>query len=782
MWQAVVGRKRKPVGVERNSGRERKGTPLSVLSTAGLARLSARRPWSVVGVWLVILLLAIFSTATSLSDALTTDSNFLNNPESVRGFDRLKEGFGQKDPLTETVIVTSTDKTVDDPAFQQVVVETTAALRGLTGLVNTAPTATYNYYEAKAASPATAEQLVSKDRKTTVIPVTLLGEVDAASDRADEFRTTVKAHATGEIETLTVGDISIGDEFNTIAEEDLQKAEVLGIPAALIILVVVFGALVAAGIPVILALFSIAVAFGLTAFIGHFVDLSFFITNMITMIGLAVGIDYALFIVERYREERRRGRPKQEAIEIAGGTASKAVLFSGMTVVFALFGLFLIPTTIFRSLGLGAILVVVVAVLAMLTLIPAVLSLLGDRVDWPRRRTYDEATAAKQAAFDHETIHSGFWGRITRVVMGRPVVAVVLAVGLLLAAAVPYFDLHTGSAGVETLPQSDVKRGFEILQRDFSAGRLAPVEIVVSGRKDDPKVTAAIADLSAKLPHEGFAAVDPVQWNAAGDVALIRATLATNPNDPAAADLVVKLRTVMIPRSFAAVPQAEVLVTGDTAFNKDFFDLVAEWTPLVFAFVLGLSFILLMIVFRSIVVPAKAIVMNLLSVGAAYGLLVFVFQKGYLHGFFGFQKTPTIEAWIPIFLFCVLFGLSMDYHVFLLSRIREHYDATKRNQESVAVGLQSTARIITGAALIMVAVFVGFASGRLVMLQQVGFGLAVAVFLDATVVRSILVPASMRLLGDWNWYLPTWLKWLPDLRVEGGAIAAPRRVAEAAGD
>src|SRR5262249_4613559 len=356
----------------------------------------------------VILVLAIVSTASGLSDALTTDSNFLNNPESVRGFDRLKQGFGFKDPLTETVIVTSTDKTVDDPAFQQVVVDTTAALRGLTGLVNTAPTATYTYYEAKAASPASAEQLVSKDRRTTVIPVTLLGEVNAASKRADEFRATVKAHATDEIQTLTVGSISIGDEFNTIAEQDLQKAEVLGIPAALIILVVVFGALVAAGVPVILALFSIAVAFGLTAFIGRFVELSFFITNMITMIGLAVGIDYALFIVERYREERRRGRPKQEAIEIAGGTASKAALFSGMTVVFALFGLFLIPTTIFRSLGLGAILVVVVAVLAMLTLIPAVLSLLGDRVDWPRRRTYDEATVARQAAFDHETIHSGF--------------------------------------------------------------------------------------------------------------------------------------------------------------------------------------------------------------------------------------------------------------------------------------------------------------------------------------------------------------------------------------
>jgi len=301
---------------------------------------------------------------------------------------------------------------------------------------------------------------------------------------------------------------------------------------------------------------------------------------------------------------------------------------------------------------------------------------------------------------------------------------------------------------------------------------LAPVEFVVDGQKDDPQVAQAITNLTNSLPEHGFVAVDPPVWNEAGDLALITATLGMNPNDMAAADLIPTLRNDVVPQAFAGT-SAEVLVTGDTAFNKDFFDLVADWTPIVFTFVLGLSFILLMVVFRSIVVPTKAILMNLLSVGAAYGLLVLVFQKGYGHDFFGFDKTPTIEAWIPIFLFCVLFGLSMDYHVFLLSRIREHYDQTHNNQESVAVGLQSTARIITGAALIMVAVFVGFAAGRLVMLQQVGFGLAVAVLIDATVIRSILVPASMRLLGDWNWYLPSWLHWLPDLRVEGSPAPAP---------
>jgi len=310
-----------------------------------------------------------------------------------------------------------------------------------------------------------------------------------------------------------------------------------------------------------------------------------------------------------------------------------------------------------------------------------------------------------------------------------------------------------------------------LLSRDFPAGRLQPVEVVVDGAKT-ADVQGGIDRLVAALGQDPvFGPAEPTQWNAAGDLALARIPLTIDGSSPAALAAVADLRDELIPAAFAGVP-AEVLVTGGPAFNADFEAVVSTYTPIVFAFVLGLSFLLLMVAFRSIVVPLKAIVMNLLSVGATYGLLVLVFQKGYLHGFFGFQQTPTIEGWVPIFLFCVLFGLSMDYHVFLISRIREHYDATHDNRESVAVGLQATARIITGAALIMVAVFAGFASGQLVMFQQMGFGLAVAVLIDATIVRSILVPASMALLGDRNWYLPAWLRWLPDLRIEG-APAVP---------
>jgi RND superfamily putative drug exporter len=542
---------------------------------------------------------------------------------------------------------------------------------------------------------------------------------------------------------------------------------------ALLILIVVLGALIAAGLPIVLGLVSVFIAIGLAAIVGQFMDLSFFIVNMIGMIGLAVGIDYALFVISRYREERLRGHDKLTAIEIAGGTASKAVLFSGFTVIVALTGMFLAPGTIFQSLGLGAVLVVVVAIVATMMLIPALLSLLGDKIDWPRKRRYDAAAVAAQAERDRETIHSGFWGSITRVVMGHPVVSLVLAVTLLVGLALPYLDAKMGSTGVSGLPEGTESRSaYEILATEFAAGTVSPVEIAVDGNVIDPAVAAAIQNLIGSLGNEAIFGPATVTTNDVGDVALVSAPMTIAPDSPAAYDAIDHLRDDVIPAAFDGAP-AEAYVTGATAFNTDFNHLADTYTPIVFAFVLGLSFLLLLLAFRSIVVPAKAIVMNLLSVGAAYGTIVLVFQKGYGANFFGFQQVDAIESWLPLFLFCVLFGLSMDYHVFLLSRIKEHYDLTKRNSESVAVGLQATAKLITGAALIMVAVFSGFAAGSLVSLQQVGFGLAMAVLLDATVVRSVLVPASMALLGDRNWYLPRWLAWLPNLNVEGIEHPAP---------
>ncbi len=367
--------------------------------------------------------------------------------------------------------------------------------------------------------------------------------------------------------------------------------------------------------------------------------------------------------------------------------------------------------------------------------------------------------------------------------MARPVVSLVLVVDLLGALTLPYFGLNRGQAGIASLPDSDVKSAFRLLERDFGAGRLAPVQIVVDGTRT-PDVQAGVDRLLATLGSDpDFVPGAQVEWNEAGNLALIEASLRMDADAPEAYAVIDRLRDLVVPEAFAGVP-AEAFVTGNTAFNADYFKIVDDWTPIVFVFVLGLSFLLLLLVFRSVVVPVKAILMNLLSVGAAHGLLVLVFQEGVGADLLGFQQTPVIEAWVPIFLFCVLFGLSMDYHVFLLSRIKEHYDQTRRNAESVAVGLQATARIITGAALIMVVVFAGFAAGKLVMFQQMGFGLAVAVLLDATIVRSILVPSAMALLDDRNWYLPRWLHWLPDLGIEGPAVrpSRPTRQLEGAAD
>ncbi len=751
---------------------------MAKLSTTTLAKTAAKHPWWMVLAW--VILLVGFGVIQSVAPMrTTTDVTLLNNPESVKGWDLLIDhGIRQERPGSETVIVRSTDKTIDDPAFQQAVQAATETLRADTETIASVT----NYFELNAQSPEAAQDLVSADRKSTIIPVTLAGDLQQGTENAPAFLKTFESAqevATG-FELMTVGDASLNEEINKISEEDIARGESIGAGIALIILLVVFGALVAALVPIIIAILSIGIAFGLVAVFSQISELSFFVQNMIPMIGLAVGIDYSLFVIERYREERRRGAAKSDAITIAGSTASRAVLFSGLTVIVALVGMFIVPNNIYQSLAIGAITVVVVAVLATLTLLPAVISLLGDKLDWPRKPKYDDASAMKQAKRDHETIHNGFWGNITRVVMARPIISMTLAVGFLVLCMLPYFNLKSGLSGVSQLPDSLVsKQAYNVLVAEFSAGLVSPVEIVVQGSLDDPAVQAGIQDLQSQLAVATTADGQPlygqpVVTNAAdGQLALISVPLKVAPDASAGYDAVTQLRDEIIPPIQGSMNGANVLVTGVTANNVDFFSMRDTFTPIVFVFVLGLSFLLLTVVFRSVVVAGKAIVMNLLSVGAAYGLLVWVFQEGHLTGLFGFQQVEAIEAWLPLFLFSVLFGLSMDYHVFLLSRIREHYDHTTRNAESVAVGLQATAKIITGAALIMVAVFSGFASGRLTFLQQMGFGLGVAVLLDATIVRSILVPSAMALLDNRNWYLPRWLHWLPDLRIEGPAPEQP---------
>jgi RND superfamily putative drug exporter len=748
----------------------------SLSSTARLARFSAQNRWKIVIAWVV--LLVVFGALQGIFPLdSTTDVKLLNNPESEQGWNALEDhGIRDERHGIETVVIQSASTTVDDPAFQSVVQSTTDALRADTDIVASAT----NYYELSDQNPDAAANLVSSDRKTTILPVTLAGSLEDASHNGDEILAIIHGQrdAAPDYKILTGGDASTTEEINTIVEEDIFQGEGIGSSLAFIILIVVFGfAIVAAFVPIILAVIAIVIAFGLAALLSQAFELSFFVTNMITMIGLAVGIDYSLFTVDRYREERRRGASKLDAIQTSGGTASRAVFFSGLTVVFALMGMFIVPNNIYRSLSVGAIFVVVVAVVATLTFIPALISILGDKLNWPRRWKYDAATIAKQSAYDHETIHKGFWGTVTRAVMARPIISLVIAVAFLLLCAYPYLNFEPGLGGVSSLPdEMEGKQAFEILQSEFSAGLIQPVEIVVEGPQDDPSVQQGIAQLQASLaaattddgqPLFGPPTVTPAPDNQA---AFISVPFKVAPDGTAANNAIHTLRDDIVPPIEETMTNTQILVTGITANNVDFLEMRDTYTPIVFTFVLGLSFLLLMVVFRSLVIAIKAILMNLLSVGAAYGLIIWVFQEGHLAGLFGFDTVEVVEAWIPLFLFSVLFGLSMDYHVFLLSRIKEHYDYTHRNAESVAVGLQRTGRIITGAALIMVSVFFGFAAGRLSFLQQFGFGLGVAVLLDATIVRCVLVPSAMALLGDWNWYLPKWLNWLPNVHVEGPGL------------
>ena len=723
------------------------------LSPQSLARASSRRPWRTVAIWVVAVVASGAASSSLLGDATTTGVTMTNDPEATQAEELLEDRLTGPRRDTEIVIVSSRSATVDDPDFRRYVEDLAADLEALgDGVVLDATT----FYESN--DPGT----VSEDRRTMLLPTTLAGPPEDAPKKIEALQGIIEGTRAPGFEVRVFGPGALGDDFNTVSEEDLAKGESIGVLAALIILVLVFGALVAGLVPIIIGIASISIAVGAVALLGRLVEFSFFVTNMISMMGLAVGIDYSLFVVSRYREERHGGKEKLEAIEAAGATASRAVFFSGMTVVLALLGMILIPNSIFKSLGAGAILVVVIAVLASLTLLPAVLGLLGDKVNAlriHRRRATDPGRAG------------GFWDSVTRTVMRRPVSALVIGVALLLAAASSALDMRTGFSGVSTVPDDlPSKQAFDVLARDFPGGLSTPVRIVVDGDVRSAEVESAIDGLRRALEEDGFFGPPAeVQVNEAGDLALIAVPLEGDPSSKAAVEAVGRVRDDYVPAAFPEGSGTRALVGGETAFNKDFFEVADRYLPIVFLFVLGLSFVLLTVAFRSIVVPIKAIVMNLLSVGAAYGLIVLVSQKGVGAGLLGFQQVEVIEAWLPLFLFSVLFGLSMDYHVFLLSRIREHFDLTGDNTESVGYGLRTTAGIITGAALIMVAVFGGFAAGRMVAFQQMGFGLAVAVLIDATIVRSVLVPASMKLLGERNWYLPSWLQWLPDLGVEGPA-------------
>ncbi len=762
------------------------------LNPESLARASSRHPWRTIVIWLAVLVSGGMAAGALLGPALTTDFNFTNTPEAKRADLILQEKLTGPDRATETFILASESGSVQDPAFLERVNRVLQDIAALgPGAVEAVPPR-FPPAPETAADPLLSAlgPFPSQEGNAVLFTVVMAGDVDTAAEHVADLEK-IREGASGEgFEAYVLGQATSTEDFKKVSEEDLRFGESIGVIVALIVLVIVFGAIVAGVTPIVMGIFAIVVTLGIVALIGQLWRFSFFAPNMISMMGLAVGIDYSLFIVSRYREERARGRDRLDAIGASGATANRAVFFSGMTVVLALAGMLIVPTTIFRSLAGGAIVVVLVSVAASLTLLPALLGLLGDRINTGR-------IFGRKRDMEHGR-EGGFWDTITRGVMRRPIVSLVLSAGILIVAALPFFlqahpedagrGIKSGMSGISSLPDEiPTKQAFNALITLFPrTGLDSPAQVVVLGSAEDPAIRQGISQLGALVADEPLLGTpEAPQVSPDGELTLINIPLAGEAVDTTSEDavqIIERLRAEYVPEAFGSTG-AEVLVGGETAFVKDFFDVSDRYTPWIFVLVLSLSFMLLTVVFRSIVVPIKAIILNLLSVGAAYGLIVLVFQQGDPNGSWiersmnsvgrfvadisGFQRVSAIEAWLPLFLFSILFGLSMDYHVFLLSRIRERYDRTGDNAESVAYGLRTTGGIITGAAVIMVAVFSGFAMGRLTLLEQMGFGLAIAVLMDATIVRSILVPASMKLLGDRNWYLPRWLEWLPKVDVEG---------------
>ena len=550
------------------------------------------------------------------------------------------------------------------------------------------------------------------------------------------------------------GEASGEREVKKTVNAGLTRAEELSLPLTFAVLLIAFGAFVAAGLPVLLAFSAVLGSGGLAALASHLVHASEATASVMLLMGMAVGVDYSLFYLKREREERRAGHP--DPLGRAAATSGRAVLASGITVLIAMAGMLLSGTKVFDSIGIGAILVVFTAMVGSLTVLPALLGRLGDKVEKGKLRTSRPT--------------SRLWDAVLGPVLRYPKGAALIASAALIVLALPALKLHTTLLGVGDLPRSiPIVSTYEKMQKAFPGAQTPAVVAFKSPGGDSPAAQAALVRMR-RLALASGGAREPiaVTWNRDRTVANVEVPLVGSGENRASMDALAKLRTQVLPASLGRVPGASFAVTGETAGTRDFNDRIKHAFPLVFAFILGLAFLLLLVAFRSVVIPLSSIVLNLLSVGAAYGVLVWIFQDGHLQGLLGFHSNGAVVTWLPLFLFAVLFGLSMDYHVFIVSRIKELRDDGYTTSEAVSRGIRGTAGTVTAAAAVMVAVFATFASLPTLDIKELGVGLAVAVLLDATVIRGVLLPATMKVLGEWNWYLPRWLDWLPHVNLDAG--------------
>jgi uncharacterized membrane protein YdfJ with MMPL/SSD domain len=703
---------------------------------ARAGRWSAQHRKQAVFGWLAFVIIATLIGGTLGTKTIPSDEEGVVG-DSARSAEIVKHAFPQAEG--EQVFIQSKTKSPRDAGFQAAVKDVEQRLAAQTAVTNVqSPYAKDNAGQ------------ISRDGHSVAVNFEIKGDAEKAQDRVDPVLAATaaaqKAHPELRIEQF--GGASTGKAVSKLFADDLKQAETISLPVTMIILLLAFGALVAAGLPLLLGVTAVIATMGLVAGVSQLSPTTESLSSVVVLVGLAVGVDYSLFYIRREREERKAGRDPESALATAAATSGRAVLVSGFTVMAAMAGMYFTGDNGFASMATGTILVVGVAMVGSLTVLPAMLSKLGDGIDKGRIPFLGKRMAQRT--------ESRMWSAVLDRVLRRPLLSAVVSGGLLVALAVPALGMHTASAGIDAIPKdTPVIKTFDRITAAFPGEKAAATVVVKADDVARPEVAGAIQLLEAKAAGTRTA-IDTTDVELSKDrtVAQVTIPIAGRGTDEPSMAALAKVRDDLVPATVGRVRGVEAVVGGDTAITKDYTDLVKANAPIVFAFVLGLAFLLLLTTFRSLVIPIKAIVLNLLSVGAAYGVLVLVFQKGYGESILGFESTGAVEPWLPLFLFVILFGLSMDYHVFILSRIREAFDGGMTTDDAIAHGIKSTASTVTSAAFVMVGVFGVFATLSSIVFKQLGIGLAVAILLDATLVRAILLPATMKLLGDKNWYLP----------------------------
>jgi putative drug exporter of the RND superfamily len=759
--------------------------------TVRVAMWSARWRWLVFALWFVGTI-GIFAASLSAGGIKTLDAN--SDPSGPRlEAEEAYDVFGAGEPVAPServvFVLDGGSGAVRDPSFQEGVAALVADLGAASVAIDGVDTRTFDELQDPFTAPPEAG-LVSADGTTVQVVGNIPGE-DERVERLLEPVPGIVDAARAAMPATTIHVISntlINRDIGNLINDDLDSSLRITVPLTFLILLLAFGAIVASLIPLVLAATSLIAAFGILGLYSQTVSsVSPNATQLIVLIGLAVAVDYSLFMVTRFRTERRHGRSVPLAIEVSSSTAGRAVFFSGLAVMISLAGLFTLGITLFTSMAVGTIGVVLVSVIGSLTFLPATLAIVGDRVNLGRPAAWIPwlmtnlpgagIRARGRAALDwlerraRRPEGSGLWAWLVTAVMRRPVIMVAASALLLLALAFPILHLRIGLTDISGFPKSiDGVAGILLLNEKWPQGTDLRLDVVVT-ETQRTEVRDAIDQLKVdalKIP--GLSGPSQERLSAQGDAALISFTMGGGRNDESNWSIVHRVRDELRPGLFCDLDGVQMLVSGQAAVALDVTQVYVDGTPRIFLFVLGLSFLLMLVAFHSIVIPIKAIILNLLSTGAAFGVMVLVFRDGWLAEPLGITAGGVIESWVPVFIFTILFGLSMDYHLFILTRIKEARDRGMDSRSAVARGISVTAGTITSAASIMVVVFAAFVTLKFVFIQQLGLGLAVAVLIDATIVRSVLLPASMQLLGDWNWWLPPFLRWLPRITIEGEGL------------